>query len=98
MSQQHQIGAHKTNIFQNDGYTCIRYHRTNVVKFNNNEIILNSGGWWTSTTKTRMNQASNQFGLGFRVFQKNFAWFVDFQGQTIDFEDNLGKGMVLKTN
>lgn len=30
----------------------------------------------TNTTKLRMNQAANQFGLGFGVYQKNHAWFV----------------------
>lgn len=85
MAQQHQIGSHRTNIFQGDGYTCVKYHNTNVVKFNDNKIVLNSGGWWTPTTKNRMNQTSNQFGLGFRVFQKDFVWFVDYQGATIKF-------------
>jgi hypothetical protein len=36
-----------------------------------------------------MNQASNQFGLGYQVYQKDWQWYVDFDGQTIDFHDGM---------
>ncbi len=75
-----------------DGYTCIRYHSTEVVKFNDDEIILNSGGWQTVTTKLRMNQASNQFRLGFYVHQRQHEWFVTNSGRTYSFND----GMILE--
>ena len=64
---------------------CVRYHQTDVVKFNHEKIILNSGGWNTFTTKTRMNQASNQFGLGYYVYQRDFDWYVDYNGRTLEF-------------
>ena len=92
MSQLNQVGKHETSIYTSDGYTCVRYHRTEVVKFNFDKIILNTNGWETQTTKTRMNQASNQFNLGFHVYQENFEWFVEFQGETFDFWD----GMILE--
>jgi len=40
-----------------------------------------------------MNQASNEYDLGYQVFQKKGKWFVDFKGDTIPFE---GKTLVLK--
>ena len=86
MSQQQTIGRHCTSIFNMDGYTCVKYHDTVVVSFDNDRIVLNSGGWFTPTTKTRMNQSSHQFLLDFHVYQKDFEWFVD------DFEDLLGCG------
>ena len=90
-----QIGSHKTSVFTEDGITRIVYHNTAVVKFNNDEIILNSDGWNTVTTKTRMNQASNQFDLGFRVYQKNFDWFVEHNGKTYEF---IGNSKTLNRN
>jgi len=36
-----------------------------------------------------MNQASNQDGLGFKVYQRNYDWFVDFNGNTLPFADNM---------
>ncbi len=89
MSQQHSIGSHATSVYTENGATKVRYHATEVVIFNDNHIWLNSGGWYTNTTKTRMNQASNQFGLGFSVYQKDYDWFVSFHGKTIPFKDNM---------
>jgi len=66
-----------TKIREEGGQTIVSYHKTDVVKFTKKVITLNSGGWKTATTKNRMVQASNQFGLGFSVFQKQGGWFVD---------------------
>ena len=66
------------------------YHKTAVVKvLCDGSICLNSGGWRTNTTKTAMNQASNQDGLGFGVYQKNYEWFVSFGGQELPFSENM---------
>ena len=95
MARTDKVGTHKTAIYHSDGYTCIRYHSTEVVRFNADEIVLDSGGWHTVTTKLRMNQASYQFGLGFCVHQRQFEWFVDYFAQgrlTFTFRD----GMILE--
>ena len=89
MSQQHQLGTHATTVSGDDRHhTIVTYHKTQVVKASAEEIILNTGGWFTPTTKTRMNQASNQFDLGFHVYQKTHQWYVDFEGETIEFTDS----------
>ena len=92
MARMYEVGSHKTSVFTEGGWTKVVYHNTVVVKFNRDKIVLDSGKWFTMTTKTRMNQASNQYGLGFTVFQKDFEWFVDYKGKTYRFSD----GMVLK--
>jgi len=89
MGQMKQVGNHKTIISNDEEFINVVYHSTAVVKFNEKSIILNSGGYHTNTTKTRMNQTSNQFNLGYKVYQKNFSWFVDFKGKTIDYHDNI---------
>ena len=90
MGQVAQVGRVATTIHTNElGQTQVVYHSTPVVTFNHKVIILNTGGWMTATTKARMNQASNQFGLGYQVFQRNFDWFVDYKGKTKPFNDRL---------
>jgi len=84
-----QLGSHKTSILTENGITKIIYHSTCVVSFNHEMVQLNSNGWQTATTKTRMNQASNQFDLGFTVYQKDFTWFVEYQGKTLEFFDHM---------
>jgi len=83
------IGNHKTSVINDNQVTMVCYHSTPVVKITDDEIILNSGGWLTATTKRRMNQASLQYNLGFAVYQVNFSWYVDYKGDTIPFEDGL---------
>ena len=80
---------HKTKVFNLDGFTCVQYWQTIVIKFNDKEIILNSNGYDTKTTKTRINQASDEFMLGVNVFQKDFVWYVNFKGKILEFKDNM---------
>lgn len=89
MGQIHTIGKTATAVYGENGYTCVRYHQTVVIKFNDKSIILNSGGWRSNTTKTRINQASNQFDLGVHVYQDNFQWLVLYNGVRHEFEDGM---------
>lgn len=94
MSQQYKIGKVHTTVHSventSGGYdVVVTYHRTEVVRFDNNRIILKSGGWYTQTTRVRMNQASRQFNLGYQVFQKNYKWFVSYNGETLPFEESM---------
>lgn len=84
-----EIGKHKTNVFDGDHFTYVTYHQTHVVKFNSKVIILNSNGWNTKTTKLRMNQTSNQYNLGFSVYQDRRQWYVTWKGVTLHFSDNM---------
>ena len=85
MANYNKIGKRATKVIHEGNQTVIQYHRTPVVTFNDNFITLNTGGWFTVTTKARMNQASNQFNLGYHVYQENFKWFVDFRGSILPF-------------
>ena len=90
MAQQSRLGTVATHVSREDGVLTVRYHGTRVVEvYPNGKVILNSNGYRTSTTKTRMNQASTQFRLGFHVWQQNFAWFVDVDGHTLEFRDGM---------
>ena len=89
MARQDQLGKGNTTVKTENGTTTITFHATDIVKFSSEAIQLDSGGWLTATTKTRMNQASNQFDLGYSVFQKGGAWFVKTKSGTIPFEDKM---------
>ena len=85
MAQQQRVSGRATSIYQDNRDTVVRYHETIIVRFNPKKITLDHGGWQTQTTRNRMVQASNQFGLGYRVFQKDFEWFVTYKGKTVPF-------------
>jgi hypothetical protein len=94
MAQQHRIGTHATTISRIDGRTIVTYHDTPVVTVDaGGTITLDSGGWRSSTTKTRINQAASQLHLRFRVSQSDFQWFVSVDGPdgagTMPFTDGM---------
>jgi len=86
MAQIHKLGTrHTTVVRKPTGEIRVTYHSTDVVTVHaNGNITLDTGGWRTVTTKTRMNQAANQFGLGYQVYQTGGVWRVmvgDNQGE-----------------
>lgn len=89
MAQNYKVRGVKTSIRHEGLDTVIRYHSTDVVRFNRERVILKSGGWETNTTKARMNQASNQFNLGYGIYQKNFEWFITFRNRELKFYDGI---------
>jgi hypothetical protein len=91
MGQQQTIGKTATTVLQVNGRLTVTYHDTAVVVADDTTIILDTGGWFTATTKTRMNQTSAQFGLGFKVYQKRGEWFVDTNGTTIPFVGDFAR-------
>ena len=89
MAQQNRVGSVHTTVRNRDGVLSVVYHSTEVVKADAESITLDSGGWRTATTKTRINQAANEHGLGFSIFQKAGAWFVNHQGHVLSFRDGM---------
>lgn len=89
MAQTRIIGTVGTKIIKDEGFTMVRYHETDVVKFNDTFIMLRNDGWKTNTTKTRINQAANQFGLGFRLAQVKGDWIITQHGIDIPFYDGI---------
>ena len=91
MTTDTRVGITPTSIkTSDDGKTRITYHSTDIMTFDSDTITLNTGGWFTNTTKTRMNQASSQFALRFGVFQKNWDWFIEVypSGEVVPFPEN----------
>lgn len=58
---------------------CVRYHSTVVAAISDNNgrrVLLDTGGWKTATTKKRMNQALEAYGVPYYVAQRAYAWHV----------------------
>lgn len=85
MGQTQRITGRATRTTRENGITRVRYHDTDVVTFDDVTITLRTGGWWTVTTKARMNQTANEYALGFYVYQQNFQWFIKTKAGVIPF-------------
>lgn len=65
-------------------------HRTSVfTKYTDGTIVLSSGGWKTTTTKTAINRAFDLFNIDARVSQSNFQWKLTLNGVTTNFYDRM---------
>ena len=84
---------YKTTITRNmdDNITYMVHHDTTIVthvhKFG--VIMLNNDGWFSKTTKERMNAYISDYG--YRLFQKNYDWYVQNvnTGEVQDYKNNM---------
>lgn len=67
-------------VVRDDGGLGIRLHNTEVVIHYKDKIILNTNGWYTNTTKSRIHEFSP-----FNIYQRNYEWFVDDK----PYQDNM---------
>ena len=55
-----------------------------------NQLQIFDGGWQSNTNKSRLNALCYEFATGYKVFQKNWDWFVaDFHNNAVDFVDGF---------
>ena len=64
-------------------------HQIAVYDHNTNAVKLSSCGYETVTTKSRLNALLEEFKYGAKVFQKNWNWFIRYNGQTQSFWDGV---------
>jgi hypothetical protein len=93
MGQTTKVKGVATSVRVDGNSTIVRYHNTDVVVFDSETITLDCGGWKTVTTKTRMNQASHEFNLGYHVYSLKKEWIVFHIRKTIPFD---GDKIILK--
>ena len=82
-----------TQVNYNSNTNCsqvyLHGHQIATVDHNTNSVKLDSCGYETNTTKSRLNAILEEVKYGCKVFQKNFDWFVKYNGQTESFFDGM---------
>lgn len=71
-----------TKILVQNNSVIVRLYDTNIIVANPNRIILNTDRHRTKTMKSRMNKASTSLALDFRIYQKNFEWYLEYFDKT----------------
>ena len=71
-----------SQIFLHGHHIATFCHETLAVK-------INSCGYHTNTTKSRLNALLEEVKWGCKVFQKNWDWFVSYNDQTTLFRDGM---------
>lgn len=78
MAQQHVVRGVATTVVDTSEMVVVTYHATAVFKLDrlHSTVTLDTGGYSTATTKTRMNQACSQFDVPLRVVQRDHSWYI----------------------
>ena len=75
----------------NTDCSTIVLHRTAIAVYDhkNQALKLNSGGYTSNTTKSRLNAILSELIAGARVFQRDFNWFLNYNNVTHNFNDGM---------
>jgi len=75
-----------TEVIACSNVSDVYLHGNLIARIGETWIELFDGGWQSNTTKSRLNAILREHGIpGECVFQKNFQWFVQYNGFTIPF-------------
>ena len=68
--------------------STVRLHGNKIAEITDTWMRIFDGDHRTNTTKSRLNALINEFcnGATDGVFQKDFAWYIMDNGQTVPFE------------
>ena len=93
LSNKSNWSGSNTTVTYNDSTNCssvyLHGHQIATLDHNTNAVKLDSCGYETVTTKSRLNAILDEVKYGCRVFQKKFEWFVSYRGTTTDFIDGM---------
>ena len=82
-----------TQVTYNENTNCssVRLHGHLIATFchETRAVKIDSCGYETNTTKSRLNALLEEVKWGAKVFQKNFNWFVSYNNQTASFWDGM---------
>ena len=77
------------NNLSNCSSIFLHGHQIATVDHNTNALKLNTGGWYSVTTKSRLNAILQGLIAGASVYQKQFNWFLNYNNQTHNFNDGM---------
>ena len=75
----------------NTNCSTVVLHRTAIAVYdhNTNALKLNSGGYTTNTTKSRLNAILQGIIGCASVYQRNWNWFLNYNNVTHNFNDGM---------
>lgn len=80
-----------TRVYWDAGICYVRLYNTDIIVLDANALWLNSGGYWTVTTKSRINDVLTGLGFPISVIQKDFDWYITNGNDesVVDFYDGI---------
>lgn len=76
-----KVGNSRVTVDSETGIVEYRLHGNCIAQIVGNELRLSNCGWASATTKERLNAILATLDLPYRVFQKQFEWFISGNGE-----------------
>lgn len=76
-----KVGNSKVEYLEAMGQVEYYLHGNRIAKLRNGVLELTNCGWNTVTTKERLNSILTMMELPYRIYQKNFEWFIGGNGE-----------------
>ena len=93
LSNKSNWAGSNTTVRYNENTNCssvyLHGHQIATLAHNTNAVKLDSCGYATVTTKSRLNAILEEVKYGCKVFQKKFECFVRYNNQTQSFFDGM---------
>ena len=93
LSNKADWAGSNTSVSYNDSTNCsqIFLHGHHIATFchETRAVKIDSCGYTTNTTKSRLTAILEEVKYGSKVFQKNWNWFVNYNNQTASFWDGM---------
>ena len=93
ISNKADWSSSNTQVSFNSNTNCssiyLHGHRIATLCHETKAVKIDSCGYTTNTTKSRLNAILDEVKWGCRVFQKNFDWFVSYNDDVKDFFDGM---------
>jgi hypothetical protein len=79
-----------TEVISCSNVSDVYLHGNLIARIGETWMELFDCGYQTATTKSRLNALLSAFGMeGEYIFQKNFQWFINYQGAPIPFFNGM---------
>ena len=86
ITQERDWKKDNTEVITCSNVTDVFLHGNLIARIGETWMELFDGGWQSNTTKSRLNALLQAHGCdGEYIFQKNFEWFINYNGATIPF-------------
>ena len=93
LSNKGNWAGSNTSVSYNSNTNCssvyLHGHQIATLDHSTNALKIDSCGYQTVTTKSRLNAILQEVKGGCRVFQKQWDWFVSFNNSTQSFFDGM---------
>ena len=93
LSNKANWAGSNTSVSYNSNTNCssvyLHGHQIATLAHSTNALKIDSCGYQTVPTKSRLNAILEEVKYGCKVFQKNFVWFVQYNKQTLMFWDGM---------